>query len=72
MRDVSRDRYTLRTMTQNAKAVYGYALQHVGWWLYDWREMKTVKTFPKEEKEQAEGLCRLLNSIEEETNGVQK
>ena len=44
----------------------GHTLQHTGWWLYDWQEMKTVQTFPKSEKEQAYGLCKLMNSIEEE------
>ena len=63
-----KERYSVRTMTQNVKAEYGYTLQHTGWWLYDWYEMKTVKTFPITEKEQALGLCKLLNSIEDERN----
>ena len=42
------------------------SLIHKGWWLYDWKEKKTVKVFPVGEHEQAEGLCKLLNSIEEE------
>jgi hypothetical protein len=52
-----------------SKAVW---LRQTGWWVYDWQEYKTVQTFPLSEKAQAEGLCKLLNSIEEETNGIQK
>lgn len=63
-----KERYSVRTMTQNVKAEYGYTLQHTGWWLYDWETRKTVKTFPIAEKEQALGLCKLLNSIEDERN----
>jgi hypothetical protein len=67
-----KDRYSVRTITQNLKAEYGYTLQHTGWWLYDWKEKKTVQTFSKSEKEQAYGLCKLLNSIEEENDGLSK
>lgn len=68
------ERYSVRTMTQNIKQSedYGYTLRHTGWWLYDWKEKKTVQTFPVSEKEQALGLCKLLNSIEEENDGLSK
>ena len=72
MRDLKKERYGVRMLTQNAKAEYGYVLQQTGWWLYDWKHYKTVQIFPKSEKAQAEGLCKLLNSIEEEADGIPK
>ena len=65
-------RYMVRTITQNVKAEYGHTLRQTGWWLYDWKEKKTVQTFPMSEQEQANGLCKLLNSIEEENDGLSK
>jgi len=61
-----KDRYIVRTMTEDVKDGAYVHLRHVGWWLYDWDEFKTVQTFPMSEKEQAYGLCKLLNSINEE------
>ena len=62
-----RDRYSVRYMTEQVTRVnHTVSLVHTGWWLFDWEEKKTVKVFPVAEEEQAEGLCKLLNSIEEE------
>ena len=63
-------RYMVRTMTEEKREGKAVWLRQAGWWLYDWKEKKTVQTFPMSEKEQAEGLCKLLNSIEEENDGV--
>lgn len=60
------ERYSVRMMTQNIKTEYGYILQHTGWWLFDWKKKATVQMFKVSEREQADGLCKLLNSIEEE------
>ena len=65
-------RYNVRTMTTEVREGKAVWLRQAGWWLYDWKEKKTVQTFPLSEKEQAEGLCRLLNSIEEENDGLSK
>ena len=69
---MKRDRYNVRTMTENVAEREGVRLRYVGWWVYDWDEHKTVRTFPMSEKEQAYGLCKLLNSIEEENDGLSK
>ena len=62
-------RYNVRTMTEEVQTTEGVGLRYVGWWVYDWKDYKTVQTFPMSEKEQANGLCKLLNSIEEEGDG---
>lgn len=67
-----RQRYMVRTMTSEMREGKAVWLRHSGWWLYDWKEKKTVQTFPMSERVQAEGLCKLLNSIEEESNGLSK
>jgi hypothetical protein len=67
-----KDRYSVRTMTTERRENGAVWLRQAGWWLYDWKEKKTVQTFPLSEKEQAKGLCRLLNSIEEENDGLSK
>ena len=62
-----KDRYSVRYLTEEVRHVtHTVSLIHKGWWLYDWKEKKTVKVFPVGEHEQAEGLCKLLNSIEKE------
>ena len=66
------ERYMVRTMTTEVREGKAVWLRQAGWWLYDWKEKKTVQTFPMSEKEQAEGLCKLLNSIEEENHGLSK
>ena len=38
----------------------------VGWDVYDYKTYKTVQLFEMGEHEQAHGLCKLLNSIEDE------
>ena len=66
-------RYNVRTMTTEMRDGGSVWLRQAGWWLYDWKEKKTVQTFPMSEKEQADGLCKLLNSIEEEgANNVRR
>ena len=65
-------RYNVRTMTTEMRDNGSVWLRQAGWWLYDWKEKKTVQTFLMSEKEQAEGLCKLLNSIEEESDGLSK
>ena len=67
-----KDRYSVRTMTQDMRDGSNVYLRYAGWWLYDWKEKKTVQTFPMSQKEQAHGLCKLLNSIEEENDGLSK
>ena len=67
-----RDRYNVRTMTTDMREGTAVWLRYDGWWLYDWKEKKTVQTFPVSEKAQALGLCKLLNSIEEENDGLSK
>ena len=49
-------------------------LMLVGWDVCDDNEFDniTVRSFGVHEKEQAEGLCKLLNSIEEENHGLSK
>jgi len=65
-------RYSIRMLTQDVRVGDRAKLTQAGWWVYDWKEKKTVRTFPVSEKEQAYGLCRLMNSIEEETDGLSK
>lgn len=63
------DRYSVRYFTDEVKTNEGYTrVRHVGWWLYDWKKKVTVKVFKVSEQEQAEGMCKLLNSIEDEGN----
>lgn len=67
-----KERYSIRMMTEDVRRGEYVNLRVAGWWLYDWKEKKTVQTFPKSEREQAYGLCKLLNSIEEENDGLSK
>ena len=53
MRDWRRPRYSVRTLPE-------------GWWLYDWKQYKSVQVFPMSEKAQADAVCKLMNSINEE------
>ena len=45
-----------------------------GWDVVDYKKFDNiaVRTFDVSEKEQAEGLAKLLNSIEEENDGLSK
>jgi len=65
-------RYTVRYHTATEQRGQYVQVVHLAWWLYDWERRATVKMFPVAEEEQAYGLCKLLNSIEEETNGLSK
>jgi hypothetical protein len=65
-------RYTVRYHTATEKEGEYVRVVHKSWWLYDWELLKTVQTFPVSEEEQANGLCKLLNSIEEENDGLSK
>ena len=49
-------------------------LKQIGWDVVDHRKFDniTVRTFDVSEKVQAEGLAKLLNSIEEENDGLSK
>lgn len=67
-----KDRYNVRYLTRDERGPYGTNTIQAGWWVYDWKEKKTVRTFPMSEKAQAYGLCKLLNSIEEENDGLSK
>ena len=44
----------------------------VGWDVIDRRGYKTMATFKANEEEQAEAICKLLNSNEEVSDGVSK
>jgi hypothetical protein len=67
------DRYTVRYWTDTEKTDEGYSrVRHLGWWVYDWKEKKTVQTFPVSEQGQANAICKLMNSIEEEDDGLSK
>ena len=57
---VGLERYYVRWRTDSS---YG-RLEIVGWDLMD--RFKTLQTFAHDEKDQAEALCKLLNSIEYE------
>ena len=69
---MKRDRYTVRWATKFDSASNN--LQQIGWEVIDWTRFDNigVQTFPMSEKEQADGLCKLLNSIEEESDGLSK
>ena len=59
-------RYGMRMLTEDVWVDGRAKLCQTGWWLYDWDKKETVQTFPMSEKEQAYGLCKLMNSIEDE------
>jgi len=61
-----RDRYTVRWLTTLDSAT-GH-LRQVGWEVIDWTKFDNigVQTFPTSEEAQARGVCKLLNSINEE------
>ena len=67
-----RKRYGVRWRTQ-PDPVTGH-LQIKGWDVVDWNKFDkiTVRQFGVSEKVQADGLCKLLNSIEEENDGLSK
>jgi hypothetical protein len=65
-------RYNVRMTTEDVRVGDRMKLTQTGWWVYDWKHKSTVRTFPMPEKEQAYGLCKLLNSIEEESDGLSK
>jgi hypothetical protein len=61
-RDWERDRYSVRFLQEGDRW---------RWWLYDWKEFKTVQVFAEEQEAQARAICKLLNSIEDkEPNNV--
>jgi len=65
-------RYTVRYHTETRKEGEYVRVVHTAWWLYDWVKHETVQMFRVSEEEQAVGLCKLLNSIEEENDGLSK
>lgn len=67
------DRYSVRyhTKTEQVGDLY-VRVVHSGWWLYDWRDKETVQMFPVSEEAQANAVCKLMNSIEEENDGLSK
>ena len=70
---VKRNRYNVRWITTDIPCANNTArLKQIGWEVYDWKEYKSVQKFDMGEHEQAHGLCKLMNSIEEENDGVSK
>ena len=68
-----RSRYGVRHITEAVYSANNTArLIQTGWWVYDYKKFATVQVFKMGEHEQAHGLCKLLNSIEEESDGIQK
>jgi hypothetical protein len=69
---MKRDRYTVRWVTKFDSASNN--LQQIGWEVIDWTRFDNigVQKFEMSESEQAYGLCKLLNSIEEESDGLSK
>lgn len=65
---MSSDRYSVRYHTDTRKEGEYVRVVHIAWWLYDWKEKETVHMFPVSEQEQANAMCKLLNSIEDEGN----
>lgn len=67
-------RYGVRWRTQPSTDGISCGLIVTGWDVVDWKKFDkiTVRQFGVREKEQAEGLCKLLNSIEEENDGLSK
>ena len=65
-------RYTVRYCTETRKEGEYLRVVHKSWWLYDWKETKTVRMFDISEEAQANAMCKLLNSIEEENDGLSK
>ena len=65
-------RYFVRWRTES-DPITGH-LQIKGWDVCDDNKFDniTVRSFEVSEKVQAEGLCKLLNSIEEESHGLSK
>jgi len=69
---MKRDRYTVRWVTKFDSASNN--LQQIGWEVIDWTRFDNigVQTFPMSEEAQARAACILLNSIEEENDGLSK
>jgi hypothetical protein len=70
---MKRDRYTVRWITEYVNL--HHELRQVGWEVIDWTRFDNVgvQKFEMSESEQAFGLCKLLNSIEEEgANNVRR
>ena len=67
-----RMRYSVRWRAE-PDPVTGH-LQIKGWDVVDYKKFDsiTVRQFGVSEKLQADGLCKLLNSIEEENDGLSK
>ena len=65
------NRYFTRWMTEHDG---GGGLRVTNWQVCDRRKFDKIDlaTFPMEEKYKAEAMCRLLNSIEEEDDGLSK
>jgi len=61
-----KDRYSVRYLTEEKRKNDYVWLAHVGWDVFDWKFKDGVRRFDVSEKEQADGLCKLLNSIDEE------
>jgi hypothetical protein len=73
MSRVNKDGYMLRYFTRWVTRVHANnGLQVIGWEVCDSKKFDKIGMGKYETKEQAEGLCKLLNSIEEESDGLSK
>lgn len=66
------ERYSVRYLTEEKRKGDYVWLAHIGWDVFDWKYKEGVRKFERADEEQAKGLCKLLNSIEEERDGIQK
>jgi hypothetical protein len=61
-------RYFVRWITEERKGM----LSAIGWEVCDRRKFDNIGLCKFEGKTEADGMCKLLNSIEEENDGVSK
>ena len=66
------NRYFTRWMTETEAAVGRVGLKVIGWEVCDRRKFDNIRVAKFTNQVDAEAICKLMNSIEEENDGLSK
>jgi hypothetical protein len=66
------NRYFTRWMTEHSVGIGGFGLNVIAWEVCDRRKFDNIGMGKYETKDKADAMCKLLNSIEEENDGLSK
>ena len=65
-------RYFVRWVTETEAAVGRVGLKVIGWEVCDRRKFDNIRVAKFDNQVDAEAVCKLMNSIEEENDGLSK